>query len=77
MWETNQRKENKILLYRKEIIFREHAAKLDIFQDLIELLFYLTTVLNAGLFDEFKKTGKRPKVQGPLYLYCSSKITII
>ncbi|WMW24847.1 hypothetical protein RE474_12300 [Methanolobus sediminis] len=49
-----------ILNYRKDIIFREHAAKLDIFQDSIELLFYLTTVLNAGFIDELKTTGQRP-----------------
>jgi hypothetical protein len=47
-------------LYRKDIIFKEHAAKLDIFQNSIELLFYLTTVLNARFIDEFKTTGKRP-----------------
>ena len=47
-------------LYRKDIIFSEHATKLDIFQNSIELLFYLTTVLNAGFIDEFKRTGKRP-----------------
>ncbi len=50
-------------LYRKNIIIRDHAAKLDIFQDSIELLFYLTTILNAGFLDEFKRTGKRP--EGP------------
>jgi hypothetical protein len=52
-----------ILNYRKDIIFKEHAAKLDIFQDSIELLFYLTKVLNAGFIDEFKRTGKR--LEGP------------
>ncbi|MBP1909082.1 hypothetical protein [Methanolobus bombayensis] len=52
-----------ILNYRKDIIFKEHATKLDIFQDSIELLFYLTKVLNAGFLDEVKKTGKRP--EGP------------
>jgi hypothetical protein len=50
-------------LYRKDIIFKEHAAKLDIFQNSIELLFYLTKVLNAGFLNEFKKTGKR--LEGP------------
>lgn len=53
-----------ILLYRKDIIFKEHAAKLDIFQDSIELLFYLTTVLNTGFVDELKITGKRPEGPG-------------
>ncbi|TQD23511.1 hypothetical protein [Methanolobus vulcani] len=49
-----------IFSYRKDIIFSEHAAKLAIFQDSIELLFYLTTVLNAGFRDEVKRTSKRP-----------------
>ncbi|SFM24085.1 hypothetical protein [Methanolobus profundi] len=53
-------------LYRKEIIFREHAAKLDILQDSIELLFHLTTVLNAGFVDEFKRTGKHPEGPGSI-----------
>ncbi|ETA69194.1 hypothetical protein MettiDRAFT_2688 [Methanolobus tindarius DSM 2278] len=52
-----------ILNYRKDIIFKEHASKLDIFQDSIELLFYLTKVLNAGFLAEFKRTGKR--LEGP------------
>ncbi|MDW7732691.1 MAG: hypothetical protein SCH66_09730 [Methanolobus sp.] len=55
-----------ILLYRKDIIFKEHAAKLDIFQDSIELLFYLTTILNTGFLDEFKRTGKRLKGPGSI-----------
>jgi hypothetical protein len=52
-----------ILNYRKDIIFKEHAAKLDIFQDSIELLFNLTKVLNTGFLAEFKRTGKR--LEGP------------
>ena len=55
-----------ILHYRKAIIFREHAAKLDIFQDSIELLFYLTTVLNDGVLYEFRRTGKRPDGPGSI-----------
>jgi hypothetical protein len=55
-----------ILSYRKDIIFREHATKLDIFQDSIELLFYLTKVLNAGFLDEVKRTGKRPEGSGTI-----------
>ncbi|WP_340818503.1 hypothetical protein [Methanolobus sp. WCC4] len=55
-----------IFLYRKEIIFREHAAKLDIFQDAIGLLFYLTKILNAGSVDEVRRTGKIPDGPGSI-----------
>ena len=50
-----------ILNYRKDIIFKEHAAKLDIFQDSIELLFYLTKVLNAGFLAEFQKNRQKTR----------------
>ncbi|TGC10636.1 hypothetical protein [Methanolobus halotolerans] len=50
-----------ILLYRKDIIFKDHAAKLDIFQDAIELLFYLTTILNARFLDDLTVTGNTLK----------------
>ncbi len=52
-----------ILNYRKDIIFKEHAAKLDILQDSIELLFYLTKVLNARFLDDV--TAKRRSLKGP------------
>lgn len=70
---------------RKELTSRNHTNKINIYQDTIELLFYLSDILNARLLEETQESGKLmsgPKALIPFlidrnihYLIASYKLT--
>jgi hypothetical protein len=70
---------------RKELTLKNHANKIDIYKDTIELLFYLSDILNARIYEDTKVSGKPlsgPKALIPIlydrnnhYLIAAYKLT--
>ncbi len=47
-----------VLQIRKDFISKEYVNKINIFRNSVELLFYLSDILNARFYKEYKKTNK-------------------
>lgn len=77
----------KALETRRDSISQKYSGKINSFQETMELLFYLSDILNARFYEDYKKSGKQldgPKAMIPIlfdrnshYLIAAHKLASI